>query len=139
MAEPHPIMFRDDDFGLDEVRSIALAFPGAVETVSHGRPWFRTTTGFAVFGGGTRGPDKRRYPSAVLVKVEEGHKVPLLADPRFFDPAYLGAGGWVGLDLTAADVDWQEVAELVDESFRLTAPKKLVRRLDDEGGPADRR
>ncbi|MDT5244625.1 MAG: hypothetical protein QOD36_2001 [Mycobacterium sp.] len=28
---PHPIMFRDDDLGLAEVRKIALGFPEAFE------------------------------------------------------------------------------------------------------------
>jgi hypothetical protein len=28
---PHPIMFRDDDFGLLDLREIALGFPGAFE------------------------------------------------------------------------------------------------------------
>lgn len=138
MAQPHPIMFSEDDFGLAHVRRLALGFPEAEEFVSHGRPWFRTVAGFAIFGGGTRGPDKIRYPSALLVKVEDGHQTALLADSRFFDPAYLGVKGWVGLDLTAAEPDWQEVAELLDESYRLTAPKRLVARLDAEGGPADR-
>ncbi len=37
---PHPIMFRDDDPDLAEVRTIALGFPEAFEKVSHGRPAF---------------------------------------------------------------------------------------------------
>ena len=37
---PHPIMFRDDDPGLAEVREIALSFPEAFEKVSWGRPVF---------------------------------------------------------------------------------------------------
>jgi predicted DNA-binding protein (MmcQ/YjbR family) len=134
----HPIMYVEGDFGLDRLREICLGFPEATERVSHGRPWFFTNTGFAVYGGGTRGPDKVRYDNAVLVKVEDGHDEALLQDSRFFLPAYLGPVGWVGLDLTAAEVDWQEVAELVDESYRLTAPKRLVATLDRDGGPADR-
>ena len=35
---PHPIMFRDDDFGLAELRKIALGFPEAFEKISWGRP-----------------------------------------------------------------------------------------------------
>jgi predicted DNA-binding protein (MmcQ/YjbR family) len=139
MAEPHPIMFREDEFGLAELRAICLAFPEASERVSHGRPWFFHDSGFTIFGGGTRGPERRRYDSAALMRVEPGHREALLQDERFFDPAYLGRSGWVGLDLTAADVDWQEVAELVDESYRLTASKRLVAVLDEQGGPADRR
>ncbi len=43
---------------------------------------------------------------------------------------YLGPSGWVGYDLDRDAVDWAEVAELVDMSFRETAPVKLVRELD---------
>jgi hypothetical protein len=35
---PHPIMFRDDDPGLAEVRKLALSFHEAFEKVSWGRP-----------------------------------------------------------------------------------------------------
>jgi len=43
-------------------------------------------------------------------------------------PGYIGPRGWVGLRLTD-DTDWVEVAELIEESFRTTASKKLVRML----------
>jgi hypothetical protein len=127
----HPIMFRDDDFGLAEVRRICLALPEATEKIGHGRPHFRTTTGFAVYGGGTRGADRIRYDNSVLVKPFAGHRDTLLRDPRFFDPAYVGPSGWVGLDLLAAEVDWDEVSDLVEESYRETAPARLVRELED--------
>ena len=52
-------------------------------------------------------------------------------DERFFVPAYWGPYGWRAIDLD--DADWGEVAELVEDSFRLTAPKKLVAELDARG------
>jgi hypothetical protein len=49
------------------------------------------------------------------------------ADPaRFFIPAYVGARGWIGFDFDVAPVDWDEVAALLRESYRLLAPKKLA-------------
>ncbi len=133
----HPLMFRDDDFGLAEVRRICLALPEAHETISFGRPWFRVKTAFAVFGGGTSGAERRMYPSSLLFHPDADTRLALLEDPRFFVPAYMGPGGWMGLDLLAAPVDWQEVAELVDESYRHTAPKRLVAELDARAGGAD--
>jgi hypothetical protein len=47
-----------------------------------------------------------------------------------FYPAYLGPYGWLGLDFSVAEVDWTEVAELVDTSFRLVASRKLIEQLD---------
>lgn len=46
----------------------------------------------------------------------------------FFVPPYVGSKGWIGMRL-AAIRDWDEVADLIHESYRLTAPKKLVAQL----------
>jgi predicted DNA-binding protein (MmcQ/YjbR family) len=66
----------------------------------------------------------------MLVKVDESDRKALQQDSRFYFPAYMGPYGWLGLDFTAADVDWDEVRELVDASYRLVAPKKLIKELD---------
>ena len=47
---------------------------------------------------------------------------------RYFNPAYLGAKGWVGLDLNAGGVEWDEVERLLRESYLLIAPKQLAAR-----------
>jgi hypothetical protein len=53
------------------------------------------------------------------------------AEPdRFFVPPYLGPRGWVGLWLDVGAVDWDEVADLLTEAYRLTAPKRLAAGLD---------
>jgi predicted DNA-binding protein (MmcQ/YjbR family) len=52
------------------------------------------------------------------------------AEPgRFFRPPYVGHAGWVGAWLDVA-IDWEELGDLVDESYRMTAPKRLVAKLD---------
>lgn len=131
---PHPIMFRDDDPVLARVREIALAFPGAHEKVSHGRPAFFVTKMFLMYGGSVKPPmkgDYLQYPQSVLIKADASDRAALEQDRRFFYPAYLGPSGWLGLDLTVTTkVDWDEVGELIDASFRLTAPKKLVKQLN---------
>ena len=44
----------------------------------------------------------------------------------------MGPFGWLGLDFTARKrIDWDEVRELVDASFRLIAPKTLIKQLDE--------
>jgi hypothetical protein len=50
---------------------------------------------------------------------------------RFFIPAYLGPRGWVGLYLDLAQIDWDEVLELVRDSYLLIAPKRLGRMAVD--------
>jgi hypothetical protein len=50
-------------------------------------------------------------------------------DPsRYFVPPYVGHRGWVGAWLDV-DVDWAEIEGLVHESYRMTAPKRLVAQL----------
>ena len=130
---PHPIMFRDDDTGLAEVREIALGFPGAYEKISWGRPVFCAPKMFAMYGGSTKGDTRGehlQYPHSVLVKVDDSDRRALEQDGRFFFPAYMGPFGWLGLDLTAAKVDWAEVGELIDASFRMVAAKRSIRELD---------
>lgn len=124
-------MFDDDDPGLAELRAIALAYPGAHEKVSHGRPGFFVTKMFAMYGGSTKetGP-MVPIDHCVLVKVDPSDRAALLADERFFHPAYVGVAGWLGLDFTRRRVDWDEVTELVDASYRLVAPPTSIAELD---------
>ena len=125
-------MFDDDDFGLAELRTAALGFPEAFEKVSWGRPVFCTPKMFAMYGGNAKADGQTvPYPHSVLVRVDESERPALQQDPRFYYPAYMGPFGWLGLDLTAAPVDWTEVTELLDASFRLVATKRLVRLLDE--------
>lgn len=125
---PHPIMFDDADPLLARVREIALAFPESTEVIAHGRPTFRCGKVFAHYGGSVRGGDRRDH--SLLVKPDATEAQALVDDPRFFVPAYLGPAGWIGLDLDAAAPDWVEIRELLDASFRLVAPARLVRDLD---------
>lgn len=126
-------MFRDDDLGLAELRRLALSFPGAFEKISWGRPVFCAPKMFAMYGGNSKtghGGELKAFPHSVLFKPDEAERKALEQDPRVFYPAYLGPYGWLGLDFTVGTVDWGEVAELVDASFRMVAPKKLVTQLD---------
>ena len=133
---PHPIMFRDDDLGLAEVRKIALGFPEAFEKISHGRPVFCAPKMFVMYGGSAKTDTKGeylQYPYSILVKVDESDRKALEQDTRFFYPAYMGPFGlaraWTSR--RRKKVDWDEVRELVDASFRLVAPKKLIKQLDE--------
>ncbi len=131
----HPEMFDPDDPLLARIRGIALGFPGADEKVSHGRPTFYTKKVFVYYGGAVRhGPGEWvQHPHSVLVLLDADERAALLDDPRTFIPAYLGPSGWLGFRLSG-DSDLEEVAELIDSSFRNTAPARLVAELDDERG-----
>lgn len=127
---PHPQMFADDDPWLARVRRIALALPEADEKISHGRPAFFTQKVFCYFGGSVRSEEEWiAHDAAIMVRPDPDDEPALRQDPRFWVPAYLGPSGWLGIDLDD-ETDWQEIAELMDASYRVTAPRRLVRELD---------
>ena len=69
---------------------------------------------------------------SVCFRTESGqNKVLLGADnARFYSPAYIGPRGWVGLRLDVGEIDWDEVADFLTDSYRLAAPRRLVAQLD---------
>lgn len=124
-------MFDRNDPMLVRVRSIALEFPEAAEKISHGRPAFFTKKVFAYYGGSVRrgSGDWVQHPQSVVVMLDSDERAALLGDPRIYIPAYLGPSGWLGVDL-APDADLEEVAEVIESSYRNTAPASLVTALE---------
>lgn len=111
---------------IEDIRSVALGLPGAFEQPSYGdRPSFRSKARMFAW--------VRDDPEALVVWVDsEEEKLALIdgePDTFFTTSHYDGeAIVLVRLDQVAPD----EMAELVTESFRLRAPKRLVRELDEE-------
>lgn len=123
-------MFDDDDPFLARVRELASALPGTDEKVSHGRPALFTKKVFAYYGGSIKVDGEWvQHPHSIVVLPDPGDRLALLDQERVYVPAYLGPSGWIGIDLDG-DIDWTEVAELLDASYRLTAPKRLIAELD---------
>jgi len=123
----HPRTYSDDDPFLAELRDVCLAFPESCEVEAWGRPTFRAGKKiFAVFSG----IDDRPY--GVIFKPEPDERPALLEDRRFYVPPYFGPGGWLALDFQArTHVDWTEVSELVDGSYRQVALKRMLRALEE--------
>ncbi|USQ80013.1 MmcQ/YjbR family DNA-binding protein [Ornithinimicrobium faecis] len=134
--DPHPSKVDDADPHLARVRALCLALPDAAEKRSHGSPTFFTRKVFATFGGSRKGdhysPIARH---ALLFLPDASEREALVEDERFFVPAYVGPSGWLGLSFHLVggvdQVDWEEVGELIEMSYRLTAPASLVRELDE--------
>lgn len=126
----HPLMVDPNDPELERIRTIALALPEADERVSHGRPNFFMTKTFCYFGGSQRIEGEWvQHSHALMIKPDPDDEPALRADPRFWVPAYLGPSGWLGVDLV--DLDEGETEELIDASYRATAPKRLIRLLNE--------
>ena len=126
----HPIMFDGADPLLLRLRELAMAFPDATEKISHGHPAFYTTKVFAYYGGSVKVDGVyEQHEQSVLVLPDPDEREALANDARSYVPAYLGPSGWVGVDLSEG-TDWNEIAELLDASYRRTAGARRVARLD---------
>src|SRR5688572_1073356 len=110
---------------LDRLRAICLALPDAAEAGGVGDPTFRVRD--KIFAMRHRVVGRM----SMWCKAPRGVQEVLVgSDPeRFFVPPYVGHHGWIGMWLDV-EIDWDEVADLVEESYRMTAPKRLSARLD---------
>jgi hypothetical protein len=111
------------DDPLPRLRAICLALPEAVEQETWGDPTFRVREKiFAMVKAG----DGR---ISLWCKAPPGAQAVLVgaAPARFFVPPYVGHRGWIGVRLDRdGDPDWDEIADLVADSYRMTAPKRLL-------------
>jgi predicted DNA-binding protein (MmcQ/YjbR family) len=118
MPDPDPFV---------RLREICLALPDAVEKpfAGHTAPGFRVRDKFFAMGSDHEGD------FSVWCKAPPGGQEVLVgADPeRFFVPPYLGPKGWVGVRLYGR-VDWPVVEDLIRDSYRMTAPKRLAALID---------
>jgi predicted DNA-binding protein (MmcQ/YjbR family) len=112
----------------ERFREICLSLPKTSEVFveNWGHPTFRVGPNAKMFASCSN-PDS---DSAVLgMKVDKAHQAALVAtDERYSVAAYVGKHGWINID-ASGEVDWDEVRELVVESYVLNAPKRLAKRL----------
>lgn len=110
---------------LQRLRTICLALPNATEVEAWGEPTFRCGKIFAMYASASNHHGGGR--DAVWLKAAPGNQALMVRDrpERFFVPPYVGPSGWIGVWLDKRP-SWTEVAELVEESWRLIAPKKVL-------------
>lgn len=108
---------------LERLRAICLAYPEATEKLT----WEDSNT-FRVRDKifAMTSHDENGRPSVWCKAAPGAQEVLVGADPeRFFAPPYVGSKGWIGIWIDA-EAAWPQVEALIDESFRLVAPKRLV-------------
>jgi serine/threonine-protein kinase len=121
-----------DDAALERIRAICRQFGGADEGALQDRPVFRVgRRRFAIFNG--RGsPTRARW-------ISSGPSLHFLADPdeitalrqdgRFRSSPHHGDRGWLAIGLEDHEaLDWDEIAELLESSYRQVAPGARVDR-----------
>lgn len=113
---------------VEMLRRLCMALPEVTERLSHGAPtWFvRDKKTFATYVGHHHGGRLAFWCAA-----PEGAQEMLVgSDPgKFFRPPYVGHRGWLGVYLDVP-ADWDQIADLVTEAYRVVAPKRLVAELD---------
>ncbi len=114
---------------LERFRRLCAALPEVVEVETWGHPTFRVRT--KMFA--TCSSDRHTGRPAFTCKAQPGEQEALVArDPaRFHRPAYVGVHGWVGGFLDGR-APWDELEEIVEEAWRMTAPKRLVKAWEAE-------
>jgi len=118
---------------VEQLRAICLALPEVTERRSHGEPaWFvRGRTTVVTLDDHHHGADHLAFWCPAPPGVQDEL---VAAEPdRFFRPPYVGGRGWIGVRIDS-DVDWQEVAGIVADAYRLVAPKRLAALLPPSGG-----
>jgi len=115
---------------LVQLRKICLALPAATEVEAWGTSTFRCGKIFAMYSDAKDVQHSGGRPG-VWLKAAPGNQELMIRDrpDRFFVPPYVGPVGWIGVRLDRR-VSWKEVALLVEESWRLIAPKKLLKAYD---------
>ena len=111
---------------IGRIRTICLGYPEATEKSfgGHTAPAFRVRQKLFLVVSESREHVTCKAPPGV-------QELMVGSDPRrYFVPPYVGAKGWIGVRLDGR-LRWDDMIELIDESYRLVAPKRLVARLDE--------
>lgn len=108
-----------------DVRAMMLSLPEAEEVVVDrwgDQPTFRVRNKmFGMMGYGA--------PTVCLKATRETQAALVGEAPEVFTPQpFFGRFGWI--DVVLARVSAEELAELVEDAWRLTAPKRLVKAYD---------
>ena len=114
---------------LERLRAILEPWPETFEKLSHGAPtWWGGRKTFATY----HVDHHRDGRVAVWVKSTfDEQELRVESDPEtFFVPPYVGPSGWVGMRLDR-DPDWGVVTDLLEEGYRLVAPKRALAALDE--------
>jgi predicted DNA-binding protein (MmcQ/YjbR family) len=115
----------------DRLLAIVKKLPGAQEDW----PWgsIHCKVAGKIFVGWSRDDDGQMV---VGLRVDKDLQAMLVtSDPRFTIAKYTGKYGGIDMKIGARP-NWDEVEHFIVESYRIIAPRKLVKELDAESAPA---
>ena len=112
---------------LARLRKLCLALPEAHEVEAWGAPTFRVKNKlFAMYAEAHNHHGAGRQAAWIKAAKENQELMVRAAPGRFFVPPYVGPSGWIGVFLDGGETDWRELADLLQDGWRLTAPKRMV-------------
>ena len=113
---------------LERIRRLCLALPESTERLSHGAPtFFAHKKSFVMFWDDHHHDGRLAIWCAAPPGVQEA--LIGIDSERFFRPPYVGVRGWLGVRLDARP-DWDQVAAVIDDAYRIVAPRRLLAKLD---------
>jgi phosphoribosylglycinamide formyltransferase-1 len=124
-SAPQPKAAKGEHPLLRQLSKICLSLPEAVRRDLKGHADFRVRGRvFAYFLNNHHGDGIISVccKSALGENVDRASREPT----RFYLPPYIGPRGWFGLRLDGEAVDWSEVKNLLELSYGLVAPKRLL-------------
>ena len=130
-----PALKRVQEKQLARVRRICASIPGTIEKLSRGEPTFFTPKRvFVMFANNHHGDGQ----IAVWLPVAPGVQTDLIEESpeTYFRPPYVGASGWVGVELSK--VDDQQLSALIREAFRFVNAKATASRRSAPGARSTR-
>jgi predicted DNA-binding protein (MmcQ/YjbR family) len=111
---------------LTQVREICMRLPEVAEGMdSFGHTSFRVTDKPFVMMG------EKDANQSLAIKTLPTTQHVLLQREGFTKTPYIGQHGWVSLN-TAGELDWQEIEELILEGYLRSAPKRLVKLIQQK-------
>lgn len=113
-----------------KVDELAQELPEVDRKTSHGSPGWSAGGEkgklFAIIADHHHGEDA----IGLLVKASGPDEMSGLIEAQpdiYYWPKYYGASGWLGVKLNRRDVDWDQIAEWLERSWRACAPSRLTK------------
>ncbi len=121
----------DTDVLLRQLHDICMAYPETEEIFegSVGKPVYKVSGRIFAMQHPVEGAPSMWFKAPPGVQEAQIATAP----DRYFRPPYVGHNGWIGTWLDD-DIPWPEVADLIDDAWRMTAKKSLIARYDAQHG-----
>lgn len=118
---------RRDEEVLRRLRQICATFEGSEEAVLQDRPLFHVSRRrFAIFNGESS-PARPRWAAAgrsIHFLSDPSEREALLQDGRFTESPHHGDRGWLAIQVESDNVDWAELAELLEAAHAQASPRR---------------